>query len=165
MGSFEWSVVLCGTAVVTTIVAGYGIGWERTAGESFVPVRAQVKPATARVVRAPVRAVAPPARTPVVQPAYVLTAARGDSWLHVRAGSAAGRLVWEGNLLRGQTVRLRSPRLWIRFGAAAHLDLLIDGRRARLPAFGTFDAFVGPRGVRQDRTPHLTIYATAAQSP
>ena len=63
----------------------------------------------------------------------------------------------------GETVRLKSKRLWIRFGAASHVEMTIDGRRARLPAFGTFDAFAGPRGVVADRTAYR--YATAAQSP
>jgi hypothetical protein len=70
-------------------------------------------------------------------------------------------VLYEGELPQGETVRLRSRRLWIRFGGASDIDLRIDGRPVRLPAFGTYDAFAGPRGIVADRK----IYATAAQSP
>ena len=103
---------------------------------------------------------APPAKAEP-RSTFALTAVRGESWLQIRSGSFTGRTLYEGLLPLGETVRLRSKRLWIRFGAASHLDLTIDGRPVRLPAFGTFDAFAGPRGVVADRTD----YATAAQSP
>jgi hypothetical protein len=92
---------------------------------------------------------------------FAFKATRGDSWLQARAGTFGGRVLYEGKLLQGETVRLRSQRLWVRFGASSHLDLFVNGRRAWLPAFGTYDAFAGPRGVTADRK----IYATAAQSP
>lgn len=159
-GSFEWGVVLGGTAVVTTIVAAYAIGWERAAGESFVPVRADVKAATS-VAMAPAAQLPPPAPRPVERAGYVFGAVRGDSWLLVREGSYRGRALFEGVLFRGEQLRLRGLRLWVRFGAASSIELRVNGRPARLPSFGTFDAYVSSRGVRADRV----SYATAAQSP
>jgi hypothetical protein len=160
LGSFEWGAVLVGSGVVATIVTLYAIGWEEPAVESVSPARVGVK---AAVAKTPAREPAPPARTPAPDPgrSYVLTAARGDSWLLVRERSFGGRVLFEGMLVRGEQVRLRGERVWVRFGAASHLELRIDGQRARLPATGTFDAYVGPRGVRADRRD----YATAAQSP
>lgn len=161
VGAFEWGAVLSGTAVVTTIVVAYAVGWERAAGESRDPIRGEVKPATS-VVRAPPRKVAPRVRAPARQrPAYVLTARRGDAWLLVREGSFRGRTLFEGLLPIGESLRLRAPRLWVRFGAAANVELRAGGRTLRLPSNGTFDAYVGPGGARADRTD----YATAAQSP
>jgi hypothetical protein len=160
LGSFEWGVVITGSAVVSTIVLFHAVGWDRTAFEAPEPVTVEVKAA----VTPPTRAlVAPPVAkpNPVARSTFVVTAARGDSWLQIRSGTLRGRMLFDGVLPLGETVRLRSQRLWMRFGAASNVELAIDGRRTRLPALGTFDAFVGPRGVVADRTD----YATAAQSP
>lgn len=157
LGSFEWGIILTGSAVVSVIVVFYAVGWDRSTRVVPELVTVEVKPAVARlprVVSAPPVKAKPPST-------FALTAVRGDSWLQIRSGSFRGHTLFEGILPLGETVRLRSKRLWIRFGAAAHLDLTIDGRRTRLPAFGTFDAFAGPRGLAADRTD----YATAAQSP
>jgi hypothetical protein len=63
-----------------------------------------------------------------------LRATRGDSWLSVRVGSAAGRRVFEGVLTRGELVRLQGKVFWLRVGAAANLDAVIgSGRRRSLP--------------------------------
>jgi hypothetical protein len=96
---------------------------------------------------------------------YSITAARGDSWLSARAGSEAGRVLFEGNIGRGETVRLRSRRVWVRFGSASYVDLRINGKLTPLPLFGTYDAYVEPRGVRPDPTVYAVGQATAAQSP
>ena len=159
LGSFEWGVVLTGSAVVSVIVLFYAVGWDRTPREAPELVTVEVK-AARRARHLHAWCSAPPAKaTP--PPTFAFTAARGDSWLQIRSGSSRGRTLYEGLLPLGETVRLRSKRLWIRFGAASNVDLAIDGRRTRLPAFGTFDAFAGRRGVVADRTD----YATAAQSP
>jgi len=163
MVSFEWGLVLTGSAVVGTLAVFYAVDWDRSTPASREPVAIEVKAATTPVAR-PRRAPAvpaPPLQRPVTGATFAFTAERGDAWLQVRSRSFDGRVLYEGTLILGETVRLRSRRVWIRFGAASHLELTIDGRPVRLPAFGTYDAFAGPRGVFADRTP----YATAAQSP
>ncbi len=159
LGSFEWGVVLTGSAVVSVIVLFYAVGWDQATSGTPQLVTVEVKAAVAQ----PARVVSTPSIKATPLSTFALTAAGGDSWLQIRAGSIRGRTLYEGVLPVGETVRLKSKRLWIRFGAASHVELSIDGRRARLPAFGTFDAFAGPRGVVADRTAYL--YATAAQSP
>jgi hypothetical protein len=78
----------------------------------------------------------------------VLAAARGDCWLSVRAGSAEGEVLYEGVLVSGKTLPVKGARLWLRLGAAANLDLSLNGKRvAALPA-GTVDLVVTPQGVR-----------------
>jgi hypothetical protein len=77
----------------------------------------------------------------------LVAATRGDSWLVVRSGSGAGRVLFQGTLIQGKTVRLSSSRLWMRVGAGANLDVSINGRSATLGA-GTFDAVLTPRGIR-----------------
>jgi hypothetical protein len=158
LGSFEWGVVLTGGAVVVVLAGSYALDrGGNVAARVAAPVRVEVKAAPVAVLRqAPAATEKPPGLS-----TFRFTAARGGSWLQARAGSSAGPVVFQGELSEGETVRLRSRRLWVRFGAASHLDLFVDGRRAWLPSFGTYDAFVTRRGVRADRTD----YATAAQSP
>jgi cytoskeletal protein RodZ len=66
---------------------------------------------------------APPTRAVVV-------AARGDSWLWVRSGSASGPTVYEGTLLQGKTLRvsLRNGSVWIRIGDPPSLDVRLGGK-------------------------------------
>ena len=158
---FEWGVVLTGGAVVGTLAVLHTVEWDRN--ERVEPVAVGVKAAVASTAqRSPVPAFRPSEHTPRhPRSTFSFTAARGDSWFQVRSGSFGSRVLYEGKLMRGETVRVRSRRLWIRFGAASHLDLTIDGRPVRLPAFGTYDAFATRRSILADRT----IYATAAQSP
>jgi uncharacterized protein DUF4115 len=77
----------------------------------------------------------------------LVAATRGDSWLVVRSGSGAGRVLYQGTLIQGKTLRLSSSRLWMRVGAGANLDVSINGKSATLGA-GTFDAVLTPRGIR-----------------
>jgi hypothetical protein len=161
LGSFEWGIVLTGSAVVSVIALSYAVGWDRSSLTAPELVTVEVKAAATPVARPEAPVVADPRATTKSRSKFAIKAVSGDSWLQIRSGSFAGRTLYEGVLPLGETTRLTSKRLWIRFGAASHVQLSIDGRRTRLPAFGTFDAFAGPRGVVADRTD----YATAAQSP
>ena len=59
----------------------------------------------------------------------VVVASRGNSWLWVRSGSAAGPTVYEGTLLQGKTlpVNLRNGPVWIRIGAPT-VDIRLGGK-------------------------------------
>jgi cytoskeleton protein RodZ len=85
---------------------------------------------------------APPEPTKVV-----LTAARGDSFLQVRAGGVNGRLLWEGTLEQGQTQRfLRHRRLWLDLEDPQNLNAKVNGQRVELPAEAAV-VLVKPREV------------------
>jgi cytoskeleton protein RodZ len=60
----------------------------------------------------------------------MLVAARGDSWLWVRSGSAAGPTVYEGTLAQGKTLplNLRTGPVWIRIGDPPNLDIRLGGK-------------------------------------
>jgi len=60
----------------------------------------------------------------------MLVAARGDSWLWVRSGNAAGPTVYEGTLVQGKTlpVNLKNGPVWIRIGDPPNLDVRLGGR-------------------------------------
>jgi hypothetical protein len=64
----------------------------------------------------------------------VLTAARGDSWVEVRAGSATGKSLYANTLTQGRHLIYRRVQLWIRFGLPVNIDATIDGKPAALPA-------------------------------
>ena len=173
-GRFEWAVgVVCAT-VVATIVAWYAVVWsrhvERTTTESAPSAEASAQAVTPRtpIVRMVEPAVTPaaPATSVRLRPSrFNFVAARGDTWLQVRSRSHTGHVLFEGNVSRGDAVRLRARRLWVRFGSASNVDLLIDGQLADLPLFGTYDAYITRHGARADPVVHPNGQATAAQSP
>ena len=55
-------------------------------------------------------------------------AVRGSSLLQVRAGSATGRLLYQGTLERGQTQHFSARRLWLNVGSPETLWLRLNGR-------------------------------------
>jgi hypothetical protein len=62
-----------------------------------------------------------------------LAAVASPSWVSVRRGSGDGRVVWQGTLAPGKTLRLHGRRLWLRLGAPENLDARLDGKRVGLP--------------------------------
>jgi hypothetical protein len=60
----------------------------------------------------------------------VLVASRGNSWLWVRSGNAAGPTVFEGTLLQGKTLplNLRNGAVWIRIGDPPSIDVRLGGK-------------------------------------
>jgi hypothetical protein len=79
--------------------------------------RPAVKPASS-----PTPAAAP---TPTVA---VLSAARGRSWISVRLGDAYGKVIYQGVLEQGQTMRFGVKQsLWVRMGRPWLLDIRLAG--------------------------------------
>jgi cytoskeleton protein RodZ len=78
----------------------------------------------------------------------VVTAELGSCWLSVRAGSADGRVLYEGTLQEGDSLRFARKRLWVRMGAPWALRARLNGRALRgLPA-ETGNVLVTRAGVR-----------------
>lgn len=162
-GTFEWLILSLVTVIAVLSIGAPLIRWADRSGSGE---QQHVKPAVKTLGRAPSaesRTTRVPAPVPRPRRAVVsIRATRGEAWFSARAGSEGGRVLYEGILPRGRTLRLESRRLWIRFGAASNVDVRIDGRPSPLPLFGTFDAVVDRAGVRHDPR----IYAAAAaQSP
>jgi hypothetical protein len=107
--------------------------------------------------QAPVAARAP-VQEPKARPALLtLTAARGDCWLEVRAGSGAGKLLFAGLLNEGRSLRLVKRRLWLAFGAGGNLDVTLNGRRVESFPTGTAAVTITAQGVG----PAATLSSTA----
>jgi hypothetical protein len=89
----------------------------------------------------------PEERRATSAPLLVLTAARGDCWVSARRGSADGALLYEGTLVSGRSLRLDGARLWLRFGAAANLDLTLNGKKIAPLPDGTVNVVATSRGI------------------
>jgi hypothetical protein len=88
---------------------------------------------------------APAAPAPKPQLArLVLHASRGSCWLLIRVGSKSGRVVWEGTLEQGGTVRASAQRLWVRVGAPWNLDAWLNGKTLRTLPRNVGDVIVSP---------------------
>jgi hypothetical protein len=119
-----------------------------TATRAAAPAGEPEPPAAtaAREVERPRSAAPPPPRTASAArlTTVVVTAARGDCWLSAWAGSADGRLLQELLLREGDSVRLRAKKVWLALGAAANVDVLVDGEPRQVAA-GTIEVVLERR--------------------
>ena len=73
----------------------------------------------------------------------VVTAARGDCWISARLGSETGRVLEERLLAQGESVTLHGERVWMSIGAAANVDVTVNGEDRELQS-GTVAVVLGP---------------------
>jgi cytoskeleton protein RodZ len=127
-------VALAGIVAVTILVV---VAWRVGSGDTTRPGSFI---GTQPIGEAPATAETTPPPTPPPAPAspqtrlakLVLSAARGDCWVQVRAGSAEGRLIYEGTLQQGQAQRFaRWTRLWLELGAPSNLNAQLNGRAVK----------------------------------
>jgi cytoskeletal protein RodZ len=80
----------------------------------------------------------------------VVVASRGNSWLWVRSGSAAGPTVYEGTLLQGKTlpVNLKSGPVWIRIGDPTNIELRLGGKLVHGLPTQVGNVLLTRRGIR-----------------
>jgi hypothetical protein len=132
-------LALIGIAVVTALViAAWKFGGPDSQDGAFKGLTAR-----STVPAAPSQGTAPQRRVRLV-----LRAVRGSSWIQVHAGSATGRVLYQGTLERGQRQTFVSRRLWLRVGRPAALSAKLNGNRVRLPGSKPTALVVTPRGVR-----------------
>jgi cytoskeleton protein RodZ len=68
----------------------------------------------------------------------LIRAVAGDSWMEVRSGSVAGRLLYNGTLERGQSKPFRGRRLQLALAKPENVVVRLNGNRVSLPAGSTF---------------------------
>jgi hypothetical protein len=73
----------------------------------------------------------------------VVTASRGDCWISARLGSENGRVLDERVLARGESITLHGERVWISIGAAANVDVTVNGQEREIQS-GTVSVVLGP---------------------
>ena len=135
-------VALTGIAVVTALIIA---AWKFGGGDAAqsIPNLAQGPAAVSK------KPSAPRGTNLFVQ------AVRGSSLLQVRAGSATGRLLYQGTLERGQTQIFSARRLWLNVGSPENLWLRLNGRP--VPIGGTC-----PRVLEISAPHHLSSSARCA---
>jgi hypothetical protein len=74
-----------------------------------------------------------PRPSPPPSTQLTISATRGDCWVEVRAGSSTGRLLYEGTLAAGNSIRFNREKLWLRLGAASNVDVVVNGRPSEVP--------------------------------
>ena len=72
-----------------------------------------------------------------------VTAARGASFMEVRAGSQAGKPLYRGTLERGQTKRFASRRLSLSLASPGNVVVRVGGVKVKVPKSGNLT--VAPR--------------------
>jgi hypothetical protein len=143
-------VVALAAIVAVTVLVVVGLSGLGTGSDGGPPPPATTPPTTTapdpgETTTAEQEAVGEPAP----RARLVLTAARGDSYVQVRAGGVNGKLLWEGTLEQGQTQRFtRYARLWLDLDDPQNLNAKVNNRR--LKDFPTQPAvvLVTAKGVR-----------------
>jgi transcriptional regulator with XRE-family HTH domain len=77
----------------------------------------------------------------------VLTASRGECWLSVRAGSAAGPLLYQGILASRHSLEFFKRWLWIRIGDPSSLTVTLNGTPVTTLPTQTGNILVTPDGI------------------
>jgi hypothetical protein len=83
----------------------------------------------------------------------ILTAARNDSWVEVRLGSSTGRVLFDGIVPAGQSVRVVGRHLWARFGSLGNFDVTINGRAVHPSLNGTVDTIITASAIEPAPAP------------
>jgi cytoskeleton protein RodZ len=119
----ETNVILFALTAIAVMTALVIAAWKFSAGSNpSTAARVVPKPAVAKP-RARVQST-PRAST---KANLLVRATRGNCWLEVHAGSASGRLLYQGTLERGQTQRFIARRLWMNAGAPGNLSVRLNG--------------------------------------
>jgi transcriptional regulator with XRE-family HTH domain len=124
-------LVAIALAIVTFTVLSWRLGND-SAPPAVLGVTDEAAPSPERIRAIPATHSRPPSRR--VSPAaprlarLVLAPTSGDCWLLVREGSAEGRILYEGTLHAGRSLRFVRKQLWIRTGAPWNLAVRVNGR-------------------------------------
>ncbi len=135
-----FALLVLATLVLGALVIGLATG-------RFVRDPAQTAtsgPAAAATTRPEVKSGPPAATTvgavplraaPLRPPNHVsVIASRGDCWVSARRGGPTGEILFAGTLARGKTLRLVGRRISLDLGAAANVDVLVDGKPRTVPS-------------------------------
>jgi RodZ C-terminal domain len=147
----EWLVFLLGVLAIGALAGFIVIRHQQdTQGAATTGVGRVVKTPSAEAIPGSGSSTSPnttPATTPAVAAAVRLRLqATNDTWLSVRAGSAAGKTLYEGTLATGESKTFTGGRIWVRFGAAADVTATLNGRALALPG-GTYSASITSSGL------------------
>jgi cytoskeleton protein RodZ len=135
----ESSAVLVTLAAIGLVAALVIVAWRSGDGNkraSFDNAAPVAKPA------------AKPHRRTASKVAHLVVSARhGNSLLEVHSGSASGKLLFQGTLLRGKSVSFSGKRLWLDVSAPGNIVVRLNGLKAPLPGKKPRVLIITARGV------------------
>ena len=99
--------------------------------------------------------------TPPALATVVVTAARGDCWISARLGSETGQVLDERLLAQGESVTLRGEQVWMSIGAAANVDVTVNGQDRELQSGTVAVVLARRRSGRRGRSPGAPVKAKA----
>lgn len=116
-------------------------GGSATAGHTTTVTPTRPRPTAAKHARAA------KARPPARLAPLAVDAARGRSWIVLRAGSAAGPVLYRGILEQGRRVQVRRKVVWMQVGAPGSVDVSIGRRHLALDRAVLTGVIVTAKGV------------------
>ena len=130
-------LALVGIAIVTGIVIG---AWRFVPHRSDTPTvqPAQTQPTTStrsaasRTASAAAAASARAGRG-TISPVSLVLRAKANTWVEVHDTSAAGRLIFQGTIERGESQKFTARRLWLNVGSPVKLSATVNGHAVTLP--------------------------------
>jgi cytoskeleton protein RodZ len=135
---FETSVVLAALAAIAILTLLVFAAWRfgsDTPDTAGIPDFSTQPPAASPQTKPKQRATPPLRRARMT-----LTGALGDSWVEVYANAPGGRLLHEGTLEAGKSVRFGVERVYrryfVRIGRPGNLRMTVNGRVRELPRRG-----------------------------
>jgi cytoskeleton protein RodZ len=136
---FESRAILVTLAAIALVAALVIVAWKNGDGNKRVSL------GTETVATQP--ATKPRAQAASKLAHLVVTARGGNSLLEVHAGSASGKLLFQGTLLRGKSVSFDAKRLWVDVAAPANVVARLNGRVRRIPGTAPRVVIVTRQGI------------------
>jgi hypothetical protein len=125
--------VLAAIAIVTAVVVG---AWTASSNNAALPT----PPGAAKKV----------AHVAAHVPALAITSVRGPSYVAIRDGNAAGRVVFQGTIERGHTEPFDGRRFWITVSTPENLRIAVRGKTIDVGGFRPRVITVTPKGWKLD---------------
>jgi hypothetical protein len=123
----ETNVILFALTAIGVMTALVIAAWKFSTGtETTSPIRVVPKPACCKPAAKP-KAARPAPSSRATRANVLVRATGGNCWLEVHAGSASGRLLYQGTLERGQSQRFVARSLWVNAGAPGNLKVRLNG--------------------------------------
>jgi hypothetical protein len=139
------AVAGCALAVLTGLVMTGHLAGEPT--ESASPTPTSTTSSRGKRLPPPPAKRVTPTQAAATQPSQAvvritISASRGDCWILARRGSETGPILSQELVPQGQKITLRGSHIWLELGAAANVDIAVNGRARTVPA-GTTSMLLG----------------------
>ena len=134
-------------ALLLAVMSGHFVAGQKDSASPAAPATPSLSSARQhRLPPPPLKRVTPTqAAATQLAPTVVhitIAATRGPCWLVARRGSETGPILVQELLPQGQRITLRGAHTWLELGAAANVDIAVNGKAHAVPA-GTTSMLLG----------------------